>query len=81
MQVCTTGTTKVNLHYIPSRNVRAAMKLLEAGATVEGKDNEGRTVLHLAAQHGHVKLLDMLIKNNANVNDRDTKVNLPCNTH
>jgi ankyrin repeat protein len=46
-----------------SRNVRAAIKLLEAGATVEGKDNERRTVLHLAAQNGDVKLLDLLIKN------------------
>ena len=49
------------------------MKLLEAEASLEGKDNQGRTVFHLAAEYGDVKLLDLLIKNNANVNDGDNK--------
>jgi ankyrin repeat protein len=38
---------------LKSHNVVAAMTLLKAGASVEGKDDEGRTVLHLAAKYGN----------------------------
>ncbi len=42
---------KSALYYaVKKRKVVAATKLLEAGASMEGKDDEGRTVLHLAAQ-------------------------------
>ncbi|CAB4015640.1 ankyrin repeat [Paramuricea clavata] len=62
------------LHYAAEWGyIVAAMKLIKAGASVKGKDNEGRTVLHLAVQHGNEKLLDLLIKNKASVNDTDNR--------
>ena len=61
---------------LESHNVDASMTLLEAGASTEGKDQQGRTVLHLAAKCGYENLLDLLIKNNANVTTGITKVNL-----
>ena len=58
---------------LKSHNVVAAMTLLEDGASIEGKNDEGRTVLHLSAEYGNEKLFELLMKNNANVNDRDNK--------
>ena len=45
------------------------------GAILEGKDNEGQTVLHLAAEYGSEILVDLLLKNNANVKQMDHKRN------
>ncbi len=38
---------------------------------MEGKDDELRTVLHLAAQQRDERLVDLLIQNNASVNESD----------
>jgi ankyrin repeat protein len=51
----------------------ATIKLLEAGVSIEGKDEDGRTVLHLAGQHGRKELLELLLKDNASLNDLDRK--------
>ena len=41
-------------------------------ATVNSRDNEGRTPMHCAARNGHLKVIQCLIKNGANINANDT---------
>ncbi|XP_028392646.1 ankyrin-1-like [Dendronephthya gigantea] len=49
--------------------------MIKEGANAEGKDKEGRTVLHLAAEDGNEILVDLLLKNNADVKQVDSKRN------
>lgn len=48
--------------------------LLANGASVSMFDNKKRRVLHLAAYHGHLEILKMLIENGADLNSRDYEV-------
>ena len=48
--------------------------LLANGASVTVFDNRKRRALHLAAYHGHLEILKMLIESGADVNARDQEV-------
>jgi ankyrin repeat protein len=45
--------------------------LLEAGAKVEAKDDNGRTPLLLAAENGHEAVVKLLLEAKANVESKD----------
>lgn len=49
----------------------AAKALIDAGADVNGKDNLGRTPLHMAAFHGHLKLSGLLLDHGAEIDAKD----------
>jgi tetratricopeptide (TPR) repeat protein len=60
------------LHKAAQRgNVRKIRQLLENGADVDAKDQEGRTPLYLAATHGQGKALEILLKHDANVDGQN----------
>lgn len=40
-------------------HVNSALKLIERGAYIEGIDGEGRNIVHLAAQHDTVTVLEV----------------------
>jgi len=50
---------------------------LDAGARIDGRDEHGNTLLHVAAQNGHKKLLKLLLRRGANVNLQNNKGNTP----
>ncbi|XP_028392372.1 uncharacterized protein LOC114516948 [Dendronephthya gigantea] len=55
--------------------VAIAEKLIKAGASVDLKNNEGQTVLHLAAQHRREELVDLMLRNKVSVKDVDNRGN------
>ena len=48
--------------------------LVENGAEVDRKDNEGMSAIILAAQYGHYEIVKFLIPRVANINDKATVV-------
>jgi ankyrin repeat protein len=57
-------------------NVAAAQRLIEQGADVNASDI-GQTVLHRAAQNGHIKVMKLLLEHGADVNARDDRGQTP----
>jgi ankyrin repeat protein len=49
------------------------MHLIDIGANLKARDNEGMTALHLASAEGHISTLQYLCKNGANVKSRNDK--------
>ena len=47
--------------------IRIAVELLKKGAKVTVKDEDGSSPLHMAAVHGHLKLVMLLISNYADI--------------
>lgn len=56
---------------------RIARLLLSRGARVESVDNHGRTALSYACQHGHWKLVKLLIDDDCDINLADKEGNTP----
>lgn len=56
---------------------RIARLLLSRGAGVECVDDQGRTALSYACQHGHYKLVKLLIDDDCDINKADKEGNTP----
>ena len=56
---------------------RIARLLLFRGAQVEAVDNQGRTALSYACQHGHCKLVKLLVDDDCDINLADKVGNTP----
>jgi ankyrin repeat protein len=54
-----------------SKNVDIVKKLIYIGCSVDCRDSEGRTSLHIAAQNKNYSILYHLIKNTKNCNIKD----------
>ncbi|PLB34809.1 ankyrin repeat domain-containing protein [Aspergillus candidus] len=72
------GDGKTLLHIAAKRNyMKAAQFLLSAGISPSSKppraDLSYRTPIAMAAKHGHVAMVQMLLDNGASSNDRDSK--------
>ena len=73
-QVHQLGTlSKLLLIYIPADKgyERVVRKFLELGASLKAEDRWGMTALHLAAQEGHVAIVELLLAKEANINSGD----------
>ena len=47
------------------------MLLIENGADVNKKDDNGKTPLHYAAAYGYLEICELLIKNGAHINAKN----------
>ena len=52
-------------------NIEATKQAIADGADVNAKDQNGRTLLQLAALKGHKEVVELLIAKNANVNAKN----------
>ena len=59
------------------KNVALALKLLEAGADRNPKNNDGKTPLHIAAEMNNVALARKLLEAGADINPNDKGGNTP----
>lgn len=57
--------------------IETIMLLIENGALVNSKDNDGNTPLHIASKEALPEIAELLIKNNANVNERNNNNDIP----
>ena len=62
---------KVMFITIKKNDVNQLKRLILAEANVNAQDEEGRTPLHWAADHGHLECLRELIKSGADVNAQE----------
>ena len=51
--------------------------LLEKGADVNAKDNDGETPLHWASENGHEAIVSLLLEKGADVNAKDNDGETP----
>jgi cytohesin len=58
-------------------DAKAVRSLINAGANIEAKDEEGRTPLHLAAEHGQLPVLTTLLELGADKSCVDDHARLP----
>jgi ankyrin repeat protein/beta-lactamase regulating signal transducer with metallopeptidase domain len=58
-------------------NLKMALILIEAGAHVDAKENDGRTALYEEVRSGHLDAIRLLIEKGADVNVRDTEGGSP----
>lgn len=73
-QVYELGTlSRLLLIFIPADRgyERVVRKFLEFGASLKVEDPLGMTALHLAAQEGHVAIVELLLAKEANINSGD----------
>jgi ankyrin repeat protein len=60
-----------------NRHKELVTLLLEKGAELESKDNQGRTPLWWAAWIGHKELVTLLLENGAKLESKDKEVWAP----
>ncbi|WP_265017175.1 ankyrin repeat domain-containing protein [Wolbachia endosymbiont (group B) of Endotricha flammealis] len=58
-------------------NPKVLERLIERGAKVDVKDEHGNTPLHLACKKGHIELVRILIKNQANIASENREGQMP----
>ena len=53
--------------------------LIEKGANIHRKDNDGWTPLHFASDNGHTETVKILIQKGASIHEKDNNGNTPLN--
>jgi len=56
---------------IENNNEQYLLYLLQNGANINQRDNNGKNALMIAIQYGHLELVKLLIKNGVNINEKD----------
>ncbi len=64
-------------HAAKEGSLTALINALDQGAEMNAHDGEGRTVLHVGAQDGHVEIVEALCQRNIDVNARDDHQRTP----
>lgn len=68
-----TGHGYAITHALAARGNQLAVELLlEKGASIEGRDENGRTMLHWAAEGGHERLVKFLLEKGADMDSKTT---------
>jgi len=66
------------LNYAVAEGNKNVVKfLLEKGAEFHGKNNLGRTCLHIATEQGHLEIVKMLVENNADISAENNEGETP----
>lgn len=72
------GCTVVHLAAGASRFCGPLLKqLLDKGGSAKKRSKSGATPMHMAAEKGHIKVIDMLVQRGASVNAKDFHSNSP----
>ena len=50
--------------------------LIHKGASLNIKDSFGKTIFHRAAQNGLISIMELLLKEGFNINEKDSSVNI-----
>jgi 26S proteasome non-ATPase regulatory subunit 10 len=58
-------------------HVEIAQMLLERGAVIDARDDDGETSLHMAVEAGRIQVAQLLLKHGADVNARDKSGKTP----
>ncbi|KAA8544585.1 hypothetical protein F0562_022556 [Nyssa sinensis] len=77
--------TFISLKVSSAANFRAAryddiddvISLASAGVSLDSKDSQGRTALHMASANGHLDIVDYLISSGVDVNTSNVEKNTP----
>jgi ankyrin repeat protein len=72
--------TKQLLEAAEKGRISQALELLQKGANVNDKDDDGQTALHKAAARGHKSMLVALLASGADLGERDAKGRTPLMT-
>jgi ankyrin repeat protein len=62
------GLNRQLINAVKEGNLKKVIDLLENGADVNAKNNDGYTALMTASREGHKEIVELLIKNGADVN-------------
>ena len=58
---------------VKNENVKIASGLLKLNLDVDVQNSEGETALHIASKLGNLTIVNLLLKNQANINVKDSK--------
>ncbi|XP_031124482.1 ankyrin repeat-containing protein P16F5.05c isoform X4 [Ipomoea triloba] len=58
-------------------DIEDIMSLVSSGISLNSKDSQGRTALHMASANGHCDIVDYLIRNEVDVNASNEEKNTP----
>jgi len=58
-------------------DIEDVISLASSGVSLDSKDSQGRTALHMASANGHLAIVDYLITNGVDVNAANVEKNTP----
>lgn len=76
-QIFGASASKNLFEAIEAGKVNAVKKMLDDGADVNAKDDQGTAILHSAAGNGNIAIIQLLLERGADINIRDDGGNTP----
>ncbi|KAF8396250.1 hypothetical protein HHK36_017865 [Tetracentron sinense] len=75
--VATPDTVEAMLEAARYDDIDDIISLASAGVSLDSKDSQGRTALHMAAANGHLAIVEYLISNGVDLNALNVEKNTP----